>query len=197
MKKKRLNPLRMNSKKALFKSGSTILAVAIMFSFLTSPIQAAPTSYNINVPIVQQAYDKWCWAACGASVVNYYGGNITQYNFSYTVQHSYNNVGKSFNDVANGLAQYGINSSLTTGPVDYSTVQYNSYNLSRPLLIGICSLTNSSYGHMVLISGYTMTASDDRLILMNPEMSSYWTPPYANIVSAYPYYWAETMENIY
>ena len=48
-----------------------------------------PPNYNTGVPMTHQVKDHWCWAACGAAIVNYYGVSITQYNFSSIVNGDY------------------------------------------------------------------------------------------------------------
>ena len=181
-----------------------ILAACIISIFVASPAYAIPSTYNTDIPMTHQVKTFWCWAASGASIVNYYGGSITQYNFSTIVKgNSTNNSSASMAEELYGLSHYGLHTHNIITTISYQDIQYNSYNLKRPVIVGLQASAGSSYtyqatGHMLVITGYMSTSGEpNTVILMDPWYYSYQYVTYSSLVSNSDYYWYETVDGIY
>ena len=115
--------LQNNVKKRML---SVFLLISILFSLIIVPVHAIPMDYSIGVPVVHQADTNWCWAACGAAVINYYGGNITQYNFSFIVKgNSVNNDTATMAEEVYGLVSYGLHTHSFIGSLSFQDIQQN------------------------------------------------------------------------
>ena len=168
-----------------------LLLSGILLSLIKVPVHAIPMDYNIGVPIVQQAKTNWCWAACGAAVINYYGGNITQYNFSFIVKgDSVNNDTATMAEEVYGLVSYGRHTHSFVGSLSFQDIQQNIYNWKRPIIVGLI------YGHMVVISGYyAASGTGNEAVVMDPD-PTYSGYQYWNMTSL-SNYWYETINQIY
>jgi hypothetical protein len=171
---------------------STLL-LSVQFSL---PVFAIPSNYSIGVPIVTQSLSNWCWAACGASTVNYYGGSITQANYCYTTIGSYSNTVVPMSTMAGGLTSYGLNNHVVSGHLSYQGIQSESYTFHRPIVAGC--VYYSGIGHIVLVQGYrTNSFGVDQVICMDPAYNSYQYIDYSAFVSNLSYFWAESIDSIY
>lgn len=185
---------------------SCLLAACIMSSLISSPVFAYPTNYNTGVPMTHQVKDHWCWAACGAAIVNYYGGSITQYNFSSIVKgNTTNNVGATLSEEIYGLNHYGIHTNGFTGTLTYQSIQQNSYSWHRPVVAGLLASAGSTNtynatGHMTVITGYMSTSGDpNTVVLMDPWFYNYQYKLYSFITNSNngDYYWYQTIDQVY
>ncbi len=173
------------------------LMMGILSVFLfTAPVYALPSSHDIGMPMITQSNNKWCWAACGASTVNYYGGNTTQAMFSLNTKGNIIIDYATVNEVCYGLTQYSLHNHGYTGTMGYSAIQVNCYNQGRPALVALFPLMG--VGHMVAITGYeTIPGQGDHVILMDPAYSSYRYMTYSALVSSNGYSWQATIDQIY
>lgn len=176
------------------------LVVGVMLTFLfAAPVHATPSSHDIGMPMVTQVYPEWCWAACGASTVNYYGGNTTQSIFSYYAKgYTIIDYGTVI-EVCNGLTHYSLHNHPYVGTMGFSAIQTNCYTQGRPALVALFPSTGSNtIGHMVAITGYEVVSGvGNHVILMDPAYSSYRYMTYAALVSSNGYSWRVTIDQIY
>ncbi len=183
-------------KKKIIGFFSIVMSTLLLSVQFSLPVFAIPSNYSIGVSVVTQSQSNWCWAACGASTVNYYGGSITQADYCHTTIGSYLNVTISMNDMAGGLTSYGLNNRIVSGHLSYQGIQSESYSFHRPVVAGC--VYYAGYGHMVLIQGYrTTTYGVDQVICMDPAYSSYQYIDYSEFVSNSSYYWALSIDLIY
>lgn len=181
------------------KTLACLLGSFLSVFLVCTPAHAYPTIYNIGVPIITQDYPKWCWAACGASTVNYYGGNTSQYMFSFYTKDSIVIEYASVSEVSNGLSHYSLHNHPFAGTMNYATIQGNSYNQGRPALAALIPSSGSNIvGHMVVITGFaSLSGGENNVILMDPAYSSYRTITHSALLSNSNYYWGATIDQIY
>lgn len=175
-----------------------LFSIVLVISLFSHSVYAYPTIFHINVPIVQQAKSNWCWAACGASLVNYCNGSsITQYNFSSTVKsNTTNNSTATMTELCNGLTHYGVHNHLISGIISFDTIQANSHGQSRPVLARWSWADSSLPGHVVVINGFD-TSIGSYVMYMNPSASSYQVESYSYFVSNTYRHWTHTVDQIY
>ena len=174
------------------------LLIGVLSAFLSAaPVYAIPSYHDICLPFITQDYPKWCWAACGASTVNYYGGNINQANFSFNTTNSVIVRYASVAEVGNGLSYYALHNHPYVGTMGYSAIQTNIYSQARPVLVALFP-SSGSIGHMVAITGYEKNAGEpDQVILMDPAYSNYRYITHAALYSSDGYSWQATIDQIY
>lgn len=101
----------------------------------------------LGVPAIdQQPYDYGCWAACGASVCQYYGNYVSMEDFA-------SNAGLDINKpqtipvVKTALVKNGFNSSIQTGLPSYTTIKTDINNGKTRLV--------DSDPHALVLEGYS------------------------------------------
>ena len=199
-----------------------VLCFVLLFTIVftnASPVSAYPAYHFLNVPVVTQPKTNWCWAACGACVVQYVKNSTTTtpYHFSYAVQHNYANVTKSLEEIPDGLEFYNIsssiyqntttisNGSLTVNALSYSSVANYIY-ANRPLICGRVQYAilngelHEGTGHVVVVEGYFNDDGVNTLSIMDPAQSTMQTMAYSVFKKSstyYMYYWKESICNIH
>ncbi len=113
---------------------------------------------------------KLCWAACMASIVNYYKGtNHSASQVAYAVGGDYD--GQKLNDVAYWYnAHYGIVANQSYSKLSYDTV-YNNASNGKPIHASCKNLTDTSdnaLGHDVVVRGCYISNSVVYYRIMNP-----------------------------
>lgn len=172
-----------------------IISLILIFSVVILNVRAYPTIDSINLPIETQQKSHWCWAACGASILNYYGVYVSQGDFSITVKGNITNNDPAtiYPEVQNGLLYYGLTNHGFAGTLSFSSIQSNIYVYERPILARL-EKSNHNGSHLVVLMGYNMSLGND-VMYMNPSYSSYQYDTYSSFVSNTYYYWTHTLDN--
>jgi hypothetical protein len=177
----------------MIKTKSYIISV-IMLSFLliiSLPATASATSYKLlDITGYAQEMDKWCWAACEQSILNYFGFSPlpSQYQIVGTVYNPPVNQGANAMQVTNSLGAYGCGASYNAYGIDFSAIQ-NYINGDSPMIA-------CRSGHATLIRGYYYSwPTSQQVYYIDPWPSSqrYQWLPYTN----YNTNWQWTVKDIW
>jgi len=129
-----------------------------------------PSYYLLNVPFVPQGNDNLCWAACAASVGKYKTG------ISRTARDVADQLEVGYDDGANisltseALSNvFGILSTAVSGYMQNISYIADELIADKPIIAGFA---NPSYGHMVVICGYSASTQGAVLIVRDPNHSS-------------------------
>ena len=188
-------------KRGCFPVASWISIVLVLLFLVIPPLSAtaAPSSYFLNVPIVGQSpMSNWCWIACGTSIVQFAGYNITKNDFALaTIGNTTSDVTGTVLDVQTGLQNWGIQSTCVPNALPFSTVKNNIYP-GRPCVAAI-GFTGGFVGHMVVIDGYDESTVLGTIIeIMDPSGSgSRQYCDFAYFTSNSNYQWVNSIYNIY
>ena len=181
--------------KAFKKTIGLFLALALAVSCATPYVHAYPTLDTINILVTHQEKSNWCWAACGKAVVNYYGNNITQSNFSMAVKNnSSNNSTATIGEICNGLSHWNIHNESFYGTLGFDAIRANIYYQNRPIIIRWQWKTGG--GHVVVIKGYNESETQ-YVIYMDPLCYSIQFESYTSFVEDSSKEWSHTIYKIY
>ena len=129
--------------------------------------KSVPDHYSLAVPTVYQTTPYNCWAACVASVTNYFKGT------TYSDSQIATDEGLFY-----GAGMYSTKSALEHKSVSVSSV-YSSLSSSQVMswtYAGAPIVAEFDYGssntHMMVIRGYSSGASYFTVLLMDPENGS-------------------------
>jgi len=129
-----------------------------------------PSSYSLNIPYVPQGNNGLCWAASVASVGKY------KTNISKTAKEVADQMGVGYNEGANiYLASEALSNVFGIRSTAVSGYFRNISDIADVLLTGnpiIAGFSNSSSGHMVVISGYRASTQEAVLLIRDPNSSS-------------------------
>lgn len=91
----------------------------------------------VSVPAVKQTKSYWCWAACGESILKYYGKSVTQSSFVAYVKNSSSAPNQTASDaeVKKGLLHWGVTGTLVDSSISFSTVSSNIRS-GKPIYAG-------------------------------------------------------------
>ncbi|MBE0342773.1 hypothetical protein E4V51_19060 [Paenibacillus sp. 28ISP30-2] len=134
------------------RTGVPTCALPSSFSVIPSSSYAAFSGLRtLGAYASVQERDSWCWAAVSQGILRYYDKSVTQANFVRTVKGSVINEGASDQEAKRGLSAYGLNSTLASSSISYSSIITQIVDYSRPIYAG-WSWSNGG-GHAVLIKG--------------------------------------------
>ncbi len=145
----------------------TVMLLVIVFTMLISSLAyTAGDTVAAYVPNVKQAKSNQCWCASGVAFLGNRGITTNQNTFSTRVKgNSTNNSTASSVEVRNGIATYGITTTIS-GPRTRSNVR-SSLTTGKAIIAGYGGV---GVGHMVVISGHENTS--DMLEVMDPASGS-------------------------
>lgn len=167
-----------------------VLAIIATTFWPAATTYAYPTTYSFNVPQKVQEKSKWCWAACGVSIIEYIKSQyVMQSWFATTVNGTDANAGASTSGICYGFSMYCVNSTAIEDKLLYSTVVNKTYN-NKPIMCGRVRYERDEYGYWHRISGHFMIAcgydsSDSQQIvrLMDPGYINYQYRSYSSLSS--------------
>ena len=188
-----------------------LLSVLLVCGFTLSV--SATTSVELAVPQIQQVQgSNWCWAACGASTVNYLTSyTITQQDFyTNTTKLSIYDYSKSAlcSEVLVGLKYYGLNGTytnhMTVGSSQLLSMSQISNQLSADMPIFALKGRYTDLGIAINIGHYYLirgcidgnTVLSDYVSLMDPDTGSYVLMSYSSWCDSTSAYWHATIYNI-
>ena len=155
-------------------NGSANLSTSVIspsVSVSAAPVTRSGTdSGTVPVKYVSQGgrNSTLCWAACMASIVNYYKGtNYSASQVAYAVGGDYD--GQKLNDVAYWFnSKYGIVANQVYSKLSYNTV-YNNASNGKPIYASCSNYTSpSDDGHAVVVRGCYISNSVVYYRIMNP-----------------------------
>ncbi|SKC89095.1 papain-like cysteine protease family protein [Maledivibacter halophilus] len=137
-----------------------------------------PDKYTIHVPVVRQYNDNVCWAACAASVGQYWT-NIRKtarqvcdiLGISYSRGGTLSNTEDALEDI------YDINAGVNKrSHYEGQEVSEVIHDEGKPIIAGFKG--DGKLGHMVVVCGYRIYSSGKTLTIMDPNYSYYRTSTY-------------------
>lgn len=129
----------------------------------TKEVNTLPNTYSLNVPAKQQLYSSTCWAACIASVAQYYTG--IAYTTIGIINATGNSSGATMSMVYSTLNSMNIPVSGIYTSLSVNTLMNNIYS-GKPMIGGF--LYGGTSGHMMVIRGYSSSSSNLSMLLMDP-----------------------------
>lgn len=180
--------------------------VAFLTILLCIPMRASayPTTHSINLPSVVQEKSNWCWAACSCAIIEYYGGNVDQEDFVYSVLGNTNNKGVDMPEIQRGLSNYSIGSTYIKDTLTLEQIRVGTYNSRRPIIAGwqyrnTSSIISSRKGHVVVVTGYIDDSNlqERCVIYMDPETGRFHTMDYSDFVKNEKTKWIRTLKDIH
>jgi len=141
------------------------------------------------VPYVDQYLTNWCWAACAAMVLQYYGLNVDKCDVAAWVLNQTCCPERPACDqpcepskVRDIYVQWKRNATLVAGPVPPQTLidELRPAGLSKCGANGRCG-DQSDSGHLVLVYGWHPTSAGDRFLLLDPQYAQGYGPVHTNI----------------
>lgn len=129
-----------------------------------------PSSYSLSVPTKYRS-ERWdCWAACVASVGQYYTGikkSSLQVADAVGIYE-----GADVYETRDALSSvYGVNASVYGGSLSPLEVEETLYYDETPIIAGMQPV-RGGVGHMVVIKGYSTGSYYTSLSIMDPEEGS-------------------------
>jgi len=187
--------------------------------FVITFYSTSSTALMLPLPMVAQARDKWCWAACMQAVENYYGNNVaTQCLIStYFETHHQNppwnsnidccktsspfgpedycNQGNDLNGYSNGwpnvpdIMYYLYGTQTTSLMVPISQAQFQTEIFAGRPIV--IAWQYSNWGHTVVGFGITGTQVD--LMDPTPGTTNHFIGSYQSVVNTTGRYWGDTL----
>ena len=143
---------------------------------------------------VQQETNVWCWAACGQSVLHYFGRHVSQSDFCRAALGGVYYLTANPYEVAVGFYNCGVDARAASYSLDFDSIKWEIYTRRRPMVL--CWIRKYKPGHMMVIDGYAMLSTGENLVsVMNPELGYSYLTGYDYLRGGYEYdhFWAETV----
>lgn len=153
---------------------------------------AAAQKKVLSVPSVDQMQSEWCWAACSAMVLSYYGNldvnkcDFVNWLFSQTKccnDSNSNDCNKNcqWSDIVKIYSHWKIKCTKKEDNVSFSTI-VSEINLGRPVEIGYNWLFGG--GHVVLAIGYDASVLDRKYLYLNDPSRGHGWYLYDDVLNA-------------
>ena len=168
------------------------------------------TAYYLPVENIKQINDFWCWAACGASIVNWMtGDDELQSEFCFHCTGNTVDTTMPLSILMNKLyIYYDITSIFTEIDSGYSDIQeapplLSLYQIKQNIDSGKPIFANlyhwdSEQGHCVVINGYTYNdvLGTATIKYMGPSVGRYVDMPYDEFCSNSTWVWLEALYSL-
>lgn len=184
----------MKIKKSRQRAIAYICAVMALMPMLLMSVSAYEDIGTVNVRSIKQQYSNWCWAACGECVLSYYGKNTQQNKLvEYVFGSSIYNKAATGQQTRNAIAYYGVDGTWVENSVSYGIIS-GQIKKDAPLIAG---RSYSTYGHMVVISGFDGTSGTNYIEYMDPADGTFHSSSYTSFKggNGYSYTWSGTIYN--
>lgn len=135
-----------------------------------------PYAYSsaLNVPRIKKQSSKFCWAACGASICQYYKKpNASQSQFAAKIG-IHTDVDASMLEMIPAFRQYGLNPRFIDEPLAFGSIQNIIWYESDPILINVI-------GHAMVLDAYTTDYNIKRIRCLEPDTGEYLYLDYAKL----------------
>lgn len=131
---------------------------------ISSSLRATPDTYTLPVNLKLQSENWDCWAACVASMGQFYGGaSLTSLQVADAV--GIHTTATMYQTRSALSSVFGVTTSRISQSPVFSDIVYNTYNRSAPLVAGF---SGPKVGHMVVIRGYASGSSYLNVLFMDP-----------------------------
>ncbi len=171
------------------------LAVTSQSRYIARIDPGAPREWNtLNIAIVNQPNNYWCWAACCAMIINYKTGtSLTAQDVVVRVKGSAVLEGGNWYDIQEAFNSWDLYANLYN-PMSYALVK-NFIDDNEPILM---SMRNDELimGHTILLKGYEKYSDGNYYIVIDPYLTSPTSIRAASTPSdvyytlaGRPYYW--------
>ena len=172
-----------------------ILLVVLVMVFSTCVVHAYPMNDFIRVLPALQETNNWCWAACGQSVLDYFGRYVSQSDFcEATLGGVYDETTTPYH-MRGGFRRYGVDSRVIRSYLNFDSIKTEISIRRRPILIGL-DFSDRRTKHMVLANGYVMRPTGmDYVSIMDPAVGRFYLPSYDFLRGGkwYDHSWTITM----
>jgi hypothetical protein len=157
------------TKKSIRRTLSLMLIALILL-----PTFALCVSDSTSIVVYQQPKTNWCWVMCGVAIYKYRTGNsMSDSQFAYNVQGSYDNNMKDTADVYNYMKTVIPAASMQGYQFTWSVIKNNIDN-NKPLYTAVFA-NYATTGHVVASSGYVESGSTKGVYFEDPAA------PYGNV----------------